>query len=206
MKTFESLDQEKRQRILNATMQEFAEKGFAQASTNEIVKQAKIGKGMLFYYFKNKQTLYDYVVDYALKIVDEQFVQKIDMDNRDFIDRMHDLAKKKLACYHAHPHVFTFLASVFLNEMTLLKEDLHERILTLQQRVQGRLYDNIDLTLFREDIDVEKALQLIQWAIEGYQQQLIQTFQAESITKMDLLPYWEEFDEYLAVLKTSFYA
>lgn len=206
MKTFESLDQEKRQRILNATMQEFAEKGFAQASTNEIVKQAKIGKGMLFYYFKNKQTLYDYVVDYALKIVDEQFVQKIDMDNRDFIDRMHDLAKKKLACYHAHPHVFTFLASVFLNEMTLLKEDLHKRILTLQQRVQGRLYDNIDLTLFREDIDVEKALQLIQWAIEGYQQQLIQTFLAESITKMDLLPYWEEFDEYLAVLKTSFYA
>ncbi|PTM57837.1 TetR/AcrR family transcriptional regulator [Desmospora activa] len=206
MKTFESLEEEKRQRILNAALQEFAEKGFDEASTNTIVKQANIGKGMLFYYFKNKQTLYDYLVDYAITTVDEQYVQKIDMDNRDFIDRLQDTAKKKLACYNEYPHLFTFLGNVSLNEMTLLKKDLHDRMLSLQQLAQSKMYDNIDLTRFRADVDVEKALQLMKWAIEGYQQQLMQTFQAQSITKIDFSPYWDEFDEYLAVLKTSFYA
>lgn len=206
MQLFESLEEEKRRRILNAAMHEFAEKGFAQASTNAIVKQANIGKGMLFYYFNNKQTLFNYLVGYALTVVDEQFMQKIDMNNRDFIDRLYDAAKKKLACYHAYPHVFTFLTTVVLKETALLDEDLQQRIVALQHDGKRKLYENIDTTLFRDGIDVDKAFQLIKWAFEGYQQHLIQTMEKQVITTIDFDPYWKEFEEYLAVLKTCFYA
>ena len=54
MEKFNSLDEEKRQKILDAALMEFAEHGYEKASTNRIVKEAGIGKGMLFYYFKSK--------------------------------------------------------------------------------------------------------------------------------------------------------
>lgn len=49
---FLNLDSEKQNRILNAAINEFAEKGYENASTNEIVKDAGISKGLLFHYFK----------------------------------------------------------------------------------------------------------------------------------------------------------
>ncbi|GAB2497270.1 hypothetical protein GCM10008929_17930 [Alkalibacterium psychrotolerans] len=67
---FLSLDKEKQDRILDAAFQEFAEKGYEQASTNQIAKAAGIGKGTLFYYFKNKQNLFYDLIDVAFNIAD----------------------------------------------------------------------------------------------------------------------------------------
>lgn len=52
---FLNLNPEKQDRILNAALKEFAQKGYQNASTNEIVKEAGISKGLLFHYFNNKR-------------------------------------------------------------------------------------------------------------------------------------------------------
>ena len=59
-----SLSEEKQQRILNAALKEFAQKGYKNASTNQIVKEADISKGLLFHYFKNKKQLFLFLYDY----------------------------------------------------------------------------------------------------------------------------------------------
>lgn len=59
---FLSLDKEKQDRIINAAMKEFAQKGYDKASTNEMVKEAGISKGLLFHYFQNKKQLYFFPV------------------------------------------------------------------------------------------------------------------------------------------------
>lgn len=64
---FESLPAEKKKRILIAALKEFSEKGYEQASTNSIVKEAGISKGILFHYFKTKRDLYLYVVLYRIE-------------------------------------------------------------------------------------------------------------------------------------------
>ena len=66
---FEKLDEEKRQNILRAALNIFAVKGYKDASTNKIVKEAGISKGTLFYYFKNKEGLYHYLIDYSLEVI-----------------------------------------------------------------------------------------------------------------------------------------
>lgn len=43
---------------MNAAFKEFGKFGYAQASTNHICKQYDISKGLLFYYFQNKEQLY----------------------------------------------------------------------------------------------------------------------------------------------------
>lgn len=54
---YRQLPAEKRRRILDAALEEFAKKDYKSASTDDIAARAGISKGLLFYYFKNKQSL-----------------------------------------------------------------------------------------------------------------------------------------------------
>src|SRR6185437_11727611 len=47
-----------RKRILRAALQEFSAHGLAGARTDAIAESAKVNKALLYYYFKNKESLY----------------------------------------------------------------------------------------------------------------------------------------------------
>ena len=58
---FEHLKDTKQQAIIDASVSEFANNGFKNASVNKIVEQAGIAKGSLFNYFKSKSLLFEYI-------------------------------------------------------------------------------------------------------------------------------------------------
>lgn len=60
--TFYKLKDEKKKRILEAAVQEFASRKFSEASLNQIVKTAKIPWGSFYQYFDGKEDLYLYVI------------------------------------------------------------------------------------------------------------------------------------------------
>jgi TetR/AcrR family transcriptional regulator len=57
--------EESRAAILQAAAQEFAEHGIAGARTDAIAREARVNKALLYYYFKDKETLYGAVLDEA---------------------------------------------------------------------------------------------------------------------------------------------
>ncbi len=57
--------EESRAAILQAAAKEFAEHGIAGARTDAIARQAGVNKALLYYYFKDKETLYGAVLDHA---------------------------------------------------------------------------------------------------------------------------------------------
>ena len=57
--------EESRAAILQAAAQEFAEHGIAGARTDAIAREARVNKALLYYYFKDKETLYGAVLDNA---------------------------------------------------------------------------------------------------------------------------------------------
>lgn len=61
--TFNNLPEEKRKRILNLAIAEFAAHPFEVASISDIVRKAKIAKGSFYQYFEDKMDLYRYLVD-----------------------------------------------------------------------------------------------------------------------------------------------
>ena len=63
---FSNLDEPRRQAILDAAAEEFAERGFAHASYNRIIERAGISKGAMYYYFADKDDLFQTVLDAAL--------------------------------------------------------------------------------------------------------------------------------------------
>lgn len=202
---FENLEREKQERIMNAAMKEFADKGYEQASTNTIVKHAGIGKGMLFYYFDSKKGVFLYLINYALRTIKRDYLDRVDMTITGLIERLQHLTEIKINYYKANPNVSLFISEVYVNPPFELPKHLAAQLAELEELGYRSIYDQIDTSLLRDDVDAEKAFQLIRFAIEGYQNHLLAQFKGKHIASIDLDPYWDEFYDYIAILKTCFY-
>ena len=60
--TFLNLPEEKRRNIVSAAIEEFAEYGLENASTNRIVANSAISKGSFYQYFEDKQDVFMYLL------------------------------------------------------------------------------------------------------------------------------------------------
>lgn len=57
-KTRQPIDPEKKARIIDVAMHEFAQHGYRDTKTDDIATQADVSKGLIFHYFKSKANLY----------------------------------------------------------------------------------------------------------------------------------------------------
>lgn len=67
MRFFSGDDNETKDRILKAAEELFSQKGFDSTSVNEIAEQASVNKPLIYYYFKSKEGLLNYMTDAILK-------------------------------------------------------------------------------------------------------------------------------------------
>ena len=72
--------EESRAAILAAAAYEFAEHGIAGARTDAIAHEARVNKALLYYYFKDKETLYGAVLDDAFSGLKKTVFQVLDGD------------------------------------------------------------------------------------------------------------------------------
>ncbi|MGN0467811.1 MAG: TetR/AcrR family transcriptional regulator [Acutalibacteraceae bacterium] len=69
--TFENIPEEKRLKILNVAVDEFANKGFENANINTIAKRAQVSVGSLYKYFDTKVDLFLTSVNYGISCLEE---------------------------------------------------------------------------------------------------------------------------------------
>ncbi|HTU41532.1 MAG TPA: helix-turn-helix domain-containing protein, partial [Candidatus Aquilonibacter sp.] len=72
--------EESRAAILHAAAREFAEQGIAGARTDSIARTARVNKALLYYYFKDKETLYGAVLDNAFGGMKAKVFSVLDSD------------------------------------------------------------------------------------------------------------------------------
>ena len=67
-----------RERILNAAMQAFSEKGFNGVSVDEIAKRAGVKKALIYYYFPSKDRIFKEVWDRSLDELEKHLFDEIE--------------------------------------------------------------------------------------------------------------------------------
>jgi TetR/AcrR family transcriptional regulator len=72
--------EESRAAILQAAAQEFADHGIAGARTDTIAREAHVNKALLYYYFKDKETLHGAVLSEAFTGLKNTVFQALDSD------------------------------------------------------------------------------------------------------------------------------
>ncbi|KRQ87149.1 HTH-type transcriptional regulator BetI [Caloramator mitchellensis] len=168
MKKFEKLSEEKKQKILQSALIEFSTYGYENASTNRIVERAEISKGALFHYFKSKKGLYLYLIDYVIPLLYDEFYRQANMTITNFFERIKNWQAAKLNIMDKMSLETKFLIKAFTNIPKEVKDDVLTRYAKYTQDGFKMLFENIDFSMFKEDIDKNKAIETIVWTLESY--------------------------------------
>lgn len=204
-----NMDVEKRDRIINAAITEFAAYPFDKASTNEIVKNAGISKGLIFHYFGSKEGLYEHVTGFVLKKLFDEINENVKYEESDIFDRIKQIVIMKAKLSLKYPQLFDFIFMMISNETdkmdtkSILK--VYAKYGVNAQELLGKVYSyNIDYSLFKEGQDIASSINIIRWTLEKYSEEYIGSI-GNDLSSMDFDKINEDLDMYTIVLKKAFY-
>lgn len=111
--TFKNLDENKKQRLIKAAIEEFSRVSFSEASINNIINNAKISRGSFYMYFENKDDLFKYILNFHKQKFDELIKTNLKKNNGDikraFGDMFDDIIN------YISKNDVDFFKNVFLN-------------------------------------------------------------------------------------------
>lgn len=206
---FKNIDEEKRDKIINAALAEFAANGYEKASTNEIVKNAGISRGLLYHYFKDKEELYEVLTKYAIETMIEKLNSSIDWQESDIFERIKQITFVKIELSKVYPRLFAFVVNLFTrdNNVQTMEEayDLYNKLgVNVQELFQKVYQENIDYSKFREPKKIGINMNIIRWTIEKWGEEYLAKINGE-FSLDDMEPLGKEIDIYIDALKEAFY-
>lgn len=155
--TFLNLPEDKRQKIIDHAIEEFASRPYSKASLSNIVKRAGIAKGSIYQYFDNKRDLYKYLLELAV-------TQKMNCMNEaeicsegDFFETLERIMMAGAKFSIGHPELSRLLANAMEpSGESVIKEIMESGLKTGQKyfaellekaQKQKRIRSGIDLNL-----------------------------------------------------------
>jgi AcrR family transcriptional regulator len=152
----------RRDRILAAAGQEFANHGYAGARVERIAAAAGVNKQLLFHYFGSKSGLHRAV----LKTLLEHSTGPPPATPKAPVERLRDLAAHLAATIEAHPALLGLLASpTHDQEVGALADDWRARI---KRNARQILQDGQRAGYVRDDADIDAIAQVVVGAMLGW--------------------------------------
>lgn len=200
-----TMEDTKRDALLTAAMSKFAKNGYKKTTTDEIILEAEISKGLLFHYFGTKKDLYIFLFQYANTTIMQEYYARVDLKERDIFERLRSMFLLKFELLNRYPAIFDFSASAYYEKDPEVTAKINEYTNLLYSDTQNEMLKDIDLSLFKENLDIEKVIDIIIFTLRGYSEsQASPEKRAEDYSK-ELERYIKEIDEYIAVLRSVFY-
>ncbi|MCR5320126.1 MAG: TetR/AcrR family transcriptional regulator [Lachnospiraceae bacterium] len=147
---FFDLKKGKQDAMINAALKVFAQYGYRFASTDEMVKEAHISKGLLFHYFGSKLGLYTFVYDYAVRYVSMEISSVIAPSDHDFFELCRKYEAAKLSICRTYPYMFLFLHKAQDEDIEEAELAITDRRTELQALYQQTLQQS-DLSSFHSE-------------------------------------------------------
>lgn len=194
---FFDLKREKQDRMINAGLKIFAKYGYRHATTDDIVKEAGISKGLLFHYFTNKVGVYIFLMDYSVRYLLLEISRSVKGDERDYFEICRQIERGKLQVLRIYPYMQAFLEKVFqevcpeaLQESEEQKEIYREKIESYYESCEGQILTN--------QVSVKKIRNIVEYINKQItaENMVLDTMQPEIM--------YEQFCEYLDLLKGAF--
>lgn len=204
--SFESLSEERRKRILDICLEEFALNGYENASTNAIVKKAEISKGILFHYFGNKKNLFLYVLDYVLDYSIRRFYELYKEPRPDIFERIIQRMHIKMQMADEEPLIYRFLVAAFSQIPEDMRQDVGQRYQRLMTEEAPLAFLDVDQSKLRKGVDPQKAIDLIMVCAEGLYNKNMAIYRAQGGWSKEWMEQaMQEGMEYMDMIRKGIY-
>lgn len=158
--TFLNLPEDKRKRITDAALKEFAQKGYQQGSMQAISQRAGVAKGSMYQYFTNKKELFYYIFD---QVIEEkiEFVRDTLETNRvlPFFEQLEALFLASQEYAKEHPYPYNLYLKIKEEVPVEIREVLAARLETAGPGIHyaALVQDAVDSGEIRAGMDAEFA-------------------------------------------------
>lgn len=166
MSEFLNQDDQRKDRILEAALIEFSDKGYKKASTNTIVREAGVSKGLLFHYYKSKKDLYILLFSHANQVIEDEVFEEVNFADRDVLNRLYQSTIASIEAYDKHP----LFVKLFELNSTVEDKEIVEATNNIKLEKRAKLYEkaftNIDYYLFEDTINIDRGLEVVKFTID----------------------------------------
>lgn len=199
------LEPQRRDAILNAALKEFSSQGYDKASTNVIAKEAGISKSLMFHYVSNKQELFFAVYDYFFGLMKKEYYDLMDYDEKDIFNRLRKSYLLQIKLFEKHPWISELNKLLRPANSSSVNSELENRTRENHLNCYPQLFDGIDETKFRKELDIEKCKQIIFWSNIGFTDQLIEGIRSMKTNALDDEIIIKKLDDFFNELRKLFY-
>lgn len=201
-KLFTELDSEKKERITEAALEEFAEYGYENGSTNRIVKACGVSKGSLFKYFENKEDLYFYLIDSVSAQMTEEMSVNFSRLSKDLYERVIEYSVSEISWYIENPVKGRFLIGVASETGSDIGRKIIERYGEKSTDIYETLLKGVDMSGLHNGRKV--VTDILKWVLAGFNNSFLESVAADGgdIEAMKK-SYIKQLKGYLKVLRSG---
>ncbi len=163
---FFDLKKEKQDRMINACLKIFSKYGYDHASTDEMVKEAGISKGLLFHYFESKIGLYEFLFDYCAKYMMLETSSLLGSAQKDYFVMYEQLLGVRMQIAKNYPYMYFFLENALKDSSKDFTEDFADKIAHYRE-YEKSFYANVSVGYFNEKVDFELLKDVIDFTARG---------------------------------------
>ena len=193
----------RRNAILNAALKEFAAKGYSEASTNVIAKEAGISKGLMFHYVSSKKNLFFIVYDYFTEIMKKEYDELMNDKEKDIFERFRQSYLLQIELVRKYPWIFELIKLSDASNPDEIKKELEKR--ATKEPSSCDIFEAIDESKFRTGLDIEKCKQFILWSGTGFANQILDEVRNMELDDLDYDGIVAKLDAYVQECKKIFY-
>ncbi len=173
--TFFNLAEEKRNLILQAAVEEFAEKGYKAASISRIVAVSKIAKGSFYQYFDDKDDLFEHIVttmlaQRKLNVFESARHRLEDLNLTEFLRLVF---RRQIEWFQNDPSII----KIGLDLIKLVDEPIYKRLLSTWPERDSYFSSFIQYEIDQGDIDPSINVQMLNFMLLSLGQYLLARYQ-----------------------------
>lgn len=196
------LDNSKKEKIIQASIEEFSEHGFEKASTDRISQRAEVSKGLIFHYFGSKENLFMTAMNKCIDDAIKEF-ENLELPQDDFISILMKLMEVKYKFYLNNPMHYKMIVVGFYNSPKKLKAGLEKRYVEIKQVGINILMDIIKGLPMKENIAAEDIVSIMSGITGIIESKYIPLFTMESTSYEKY--YGVVKDEYIRLMNILMY-
>jgi AcrR family transcriptional regulator len=123
--TFDKTTEDRRQKVLETAIEEFAAKGYNATSINDISRKSNISIGSLYSYFASKEDLFLTIVNNAIEIMESILNDILERSNGifDCVERMLVAAREFAQNYQKLNQIYLDITTQGLSQLSIRLSD-----------------------------------------------------------------------------------